>query len=369
MAHVIINALSLRPGGGLQVIAGLLSRFDDTNKFTVLWSDPKSLEMFQNIVPERANISYLNPISSKSNFVIFLWSMFNLKKYVAASKCDIVFNINHHFPTKKTKQIVYHLNVLRFDRPRQMLLSLGELAERLRDWRARKALSSSNQNVFESQFLLEEAKKKNPAPVNPSVIYIGRDEQLTICNSPKVGTQSSKILALTSPQPHKDNPTLIRMLAKLCELEPKVDWHLTIAGGTREGVFDDLIKLSQQLGVENRIDWPGFCTHDELAQLAAESICLVSTSRVESFSMVSLEAMSWGIPPIVANCSSMPESIAEAGLLATPGDATSFATHVIELRNNPDAWQKLVKAGKARSELLTWNKAAIQFEKLFKNLA
>ncbi len=350
------------------MVAGLLSRFDSTNKFTVLWSDPRSKEILEQIVPNHTNITYHKPISSNSGLVVFLWSMFRLQNFLTKNNSDIVLNINHHFPVKSVKQIVYHLNLFRFSRKQHPVFHPGEIAERLRDWRARKALLLCDLNVFESRFLLEQAKAQIPAPNNPHIIYIGHNEQLDVPVSETGSIPGTNILALTSPNPHKDNPTLIRMLARLCEMEPRTDWHLTIAGGTNDGVFDDIKALAAKLDVDSKITWLGFCTHKDLVKISADALCLVSTSRVESFSMVALEAMSWGLPVVVANCSSMPESVADAGLLATGGDEGSFARQVIKLKNNPKLRDNLVRAGKKRCEQLTWTKAAKQFEAHFTTL-
>ena len=63
--------MSLRRGGGLQVMAGLVSRFSEHNRYTVLWADPQSREMFGKIAGERPNVAFANPLGSSGNAAIF----------------------------------------------------------------------------------------------------------------------------------------------------------------------------------------------------------------------------------------------------------------------------------------------------------
>ena len=196
--------------------------------------------------------------------------------------------------------------MLRFDRPQKAIFSGGELADRLRDWRARTALKRAQANVFESSYLQELASARVKNILKPSLIYIGLENPADIIPTAFKKTNSPTILSLTSPQPHKDNPTLIKTLAVLKNRRPEVNWTFKIAGGTNPDVFSNLHNLAGDLGVSGQIDWIGFQSHEALAQIGSKALCLVSTSQVESFCMVAVEAMSWSCPAIVANATSMP---------------------------------------------------------------
>lgn len=365
MAHIVINALSLRPGGGLQVIAGLLARFSPQNSYTVLWSDPASLASFRAIVGKREHVSYHSPVSRTGNVHVFLWQMTKLSACLKRLRADVVLNVNHHFPSSDVFQIVYHLNVLRFDRSRGRFWQVGEAADRLRDWRAGLAMKDADANVFESHYLRGLAERKAGPARHASVIYIGLDDRTAKPPIKTAGQPSSMLIAVTSPQPHKDNPVLVEMLAVLVTRRPLANWHLKIAGGRTPHAFSELKADAARRGVGNRISWLGFLPHEALRLEAAECLCLVSTSRVESFCMVALEAMRWGLPAIVADSTAMPESVGEAGLLARPGDAQSFASHVLQLFDDPAEHARLRELGRSRSAEMTWSAAAQAFERIF----
>ena len=367
MGHIVINGLSLRPGGGLQVmtaiLAGLISK-DRGHHYTVLWSDLNTGKFLKNRFGKETNITFLDPVGTSNNMKLFLWQMSRLKGCLVKLNADIMIGLNHHFPSGVIPQIIYHVNVLRFDRPQKAIFSGGELADRLRDWRARKALKSAQANVFESSYLQELASACVKNIVNPSLIYIGLENPADIIPTAFIKTNNPTILSLTSPQLHKDNPTLIKTLAVLKTRRPEVNWTLKIAGGTNPDAFSDLHELAGELGVADYIDWLGFQNHEALAQIGSKALCLVSTSQVESFCMVAVEAMSWSCPAIVANATSMPESIGDAGRLANVGDADDFADKIIEIYDDINLRQALVNKGHAHIKALTWESAADSFENI-----
>lgn len=368
MAKVAINAMSLRRGGGLQVIAGLLSRFSNKNQFVVLWTDPDSYAILNKIVGDPPHIEFVNPLDRTRNIDVFRWGMTSQASWLSRHSIDCVFGVNHHFPSGSVPQIILHLNVLRFERPKLPIWGRGEVADRLRDWRAAKAVRMANANLFESHTLLEKAQSKYRSIQNASVVYIGLDDRRPIANPPQLSDDDKyTILAVTSPAPHKDNVTLIRMLACLVARMPDAPWKLQVAGGDGVESFGELQDLATELGVGDRIAYLGFVLHDDLVKFGARSLCLVSTSRVESFCMVALEAMSWGCPTVVANTSSMPESIGDAGLLAEPGNAEDFADQVLHL-TAPDVRERYVARGHKRAGELTWSNAAGTVERILEGV-
>lgn len=368
MALIIVNALSLRPGGGLQVITGLLTRFDVSNHYQVLWSDPGSYAFMSERLKDKKNISFVQAIQKTDNLSVFLWQMRKLKHYLKVNKADLLLSVNHHFPTGSVPQVIYHLTVLRFERPKMLPFSISEIADRLRDWRTRQSLRLAAANVFESRFLLAKAASVRAKISNPKVIYIGLENGAKKTTKDPNVNRDPVIIALTSPQPHKDNPTLICVLARLIELRPDIKWRLKIAGGRSPDAFADLIHLAEELGISENIEWLGFLSHEDLQKIGHKCLCLVSTSKVESFNMVAVEAMSWPCATIVANTSSMPESVGDAGLLAKPGDAFDFADKVLMLWDDRDLMRDILNKGMTHSRRMTWANAANEFEDIFKEL-
>ncbi len=367
MPHIVINACNLRPGGGVQVTSALLSRFSDKNTFTVLWTDPSAKSLFERIIGPRPNITYLKPTASDSTIHVFLWLIMKLPALLNELKADLILSINHFFPSGVVPQVVYHLNVLRFDRPKTSIFKASEIADLIRDNRAATALRKADANIFESNYLKEIAEKKS-AIRNGQVIYIGIDETLTESHQIASDSDSSSIIVLTSPHPHKDNSRLIYMLKELIQRVPERPWKLKIASGRTPDSFSEFTDLAKSEGIWDRIEWLGFKTHDELEAIAHDSLCLVSTSQVESFCMVALEAMAWGCPAIVGNTTSMPESVGDAALIAQAGNAQSFSDQIMLLCNTPNLREQLINKGYKHIKYMSWRSAANQFENVFEQV-
>ena len=349
------------------IIAGMISK-DRGHRYTVLWSDLKSETFLKNRFEGYTEITFLNPIGSSNNMRLFLWQMTRLRTCLVKLNADVIIGLNHHFPSGIIPQIIYHVNVLRFDRPHKPISAKGEFADRLRDWRTRRALKTAQANVFESSYLQKLASARVVSIQNSSLIYIGLESPDDIQPSQFKKTNDPIILSLTSAQPHKDNPTLIKTLAVLNERRPDVNWTLKIAGGTNPAAFSALHELAATLDVSGQIEWLGFQSHKNLAQLGSKALCLISTSHVESFCMVAVEAMSWSCPVIVTNATSMPESVGQAGLLASPGRADEFADKVISLFEDNELRQGLVNKGYAHIRTMTWDKAADSFAEIISKL-
>ena len=287
--------------------------------------------------------------------------------WLAENGADCVFGVNHHYPAGDVPQVIYHLNVLRFEREKKPFWTGGEVSDRLRDWRARISLEKAQANLFESEMLRGIAEKTLPEIREPQVVYIGLDDR-SPASKTKVGEHLGPlILAVTSEAPHKDNATLIRIVSELKSRRSDANWHLKIAGGDREG-FADLKALATDLGIAERIEYLGFVDHDHLQQLGKQAHCLVTTSLVESFCMVALEAMSWGCPVVVTNVSSMPESVGEAGLLAKPSDPADFAIQVLKLWEDQRLRETMIARGYKRAALMTWTNAARSVEAVFRDV-
>lgn len=364
MARILINAVNLRSGGGIQIIGGLLSKFGDHNQYEVIWNDVGTKDKIAAIAGQRPNVMFTRATMKTSNAAAFYWLMTQFPKWVSNNAPDIILGVNHFFPSGNIPQIIYHMNALRFQRPENSVFSMTELADRLRDWRAAVALKRARYNVFESKYLAGLAELGG-AISNAKTIYIGLDDKKTenFSNSPDF--DRGKILAVTSPAPHKDNATLIRMLSVLVKRNPDVNWRLFIAGGQGEKSFETLVRQSKVLGVYDRLHWLGYVDHRTLAQHGQTAQCVVSASRVESFCMVALEAMSWSCPAIVSDATSMPESVEKAGLIAPPGDEEAFAAHVIMLGEDKAFRQELIERGLKLSSKRTWSQAAREFERLW----
>ena len=371
MVHVVFNAMSLRPGGGvtvlLGVIDGLVSQSDANYRISVICSAEDTRAAIAN--QQKADEVHI-VCPNQGIFKRHFWTLLSMPKMVKRLNPDLFVSVNQYIRGISCPQVVYHLNLLRF-----MPIAPGSslrhrLAETIRNKTSLKALKHASSNVFESDYLRQCAREIHSGnAVNDQVIYVGLPERCA--EQPKLSPECvnrNQIVSLTNPNEHKNNRTLLNMLAELVQRRPEVDWRLVIAGGANAEKWKPYEAYAEELGVRERIEWLGFVNQDELTRHIRKSLCLVTTSLVESFCMVALEAMARGCPAIVADCTSMPESVGDAGLLAEPENPTSFSDCILKYYDDESFRADYISRGFDRVSEFSWERCGEEFSNLFKSL-
>ena len=395
MQHVIFNATSLRPGGGLTVLLGMIqgmAEVDPACRFTVVCSADATREQLEQVAAGSNLASSMQVLQVCPNWGA-AWRQLRLgaelNKAIKQSRNlvqgpSILVSINQFVSgVPGWPQVVYHLNLLRFLPIDPKLGWRARWAEWARNRGSLQAISHASANVYESHYL-QSAASKIRASGNPldRVIYIGLPDQLVesarqssaglVAPRVEAGAVSERpaaqLMAITNGNPHKDNATLIRTMAQLVQRRPEVDWRLKIAGGLFPELWRPYQELAAELNVLERIEWLGFVDQSTLTAHLKNSLCLVSTSRVESFCMVALESMARGCPAIVADASSMPESVGAAGILCAVGEASQFAEAVVKLYEQPEVRNDYVSRGFEHVARFRWAACGEQFLQLFSEL-
>lgn len=91
------------------------------------------------------------------------------------------------------------------------------------------------------------------------------------------------------------------ILSSMIEKLKGQPYHLTVVGGAVHGedVYPDLPQTT----------YTGWLSSDDISPYFRYADVLIVPSRWEGFAMVSLEAMSYGIPVVSSNCTSFPEMV------------------------------------------------------------
>ena len=375
--RIAFNAIPVRPGGGLTVMLGLLNGLRQLRPDAELIVFCSAADTAEAIRTAMVADEVVVAVPDSNSGRCYLWQNYKLGRVLTSRSVDVVVTFNHFLHNVRCKQVVYHLNVRRFSKEFRDNRLASILSESLRDRAARVALRRADANIFESEFLRAAAEATIPGSARAAeVIYIGLPDDIGLDNeiegqSDSVNASSgpsARIASITSPHPHKDNETMIRTIAELVRQRPDVDWRLDVAGGHHRNVWEPFQRLAEELRVSDRICWHGFCDRAKLAFLLRRSLCLLSTSAMESFAMVPLEGMARGCPPVVAKVSSMPESVGKAGVLVPPHDSAAFASAIIQFYNDPERRQQYVDAGFQHVREFKWSRCGQQFHRLFDRL-
>lgn len=100
----------------------------------------------------------------------------------------------------------------------------------------------------------------------------------------------------------------------------------------------------------------GFITDEELSRAYASSDVFLFPSETETFGNVTLEAMSSGLPCVVADATGS-RSLVESGVngyLAAPRDTREFAQCVAEIAGDQALWQEMSKTARQKALAYSW---------------
>jgi glycosyltransferase involved in cell wall biosynthesis len=78
-----------------------------------------------------------------------------------------------------------------------------------------------------------------------------------------------------------------------------------------------------------------------------------------------LEAMACGTAVITSAVSSLPEIVAEAGVLLPPGDEEALSNAIYHLVSDPAGRKQLADSGLARAKQFTWQNTAMETHKVY----
>lgn len=158
-----------------------------------------------------------------------------------------------------------------------------------------------------------------------------------------------RFLCVTRMRSHdagKNVDVLLRAHARL--LETCADARLRIVGDG--DLRADYERLARTLNIAHAVQFAGNLSDAQLRDAYAASDIFVLPSVKEGFGLVFLEAMTFGLPCIGANATSVPEIIEHqrSGLLAEPGDIASLATQMLRLAQLSELRVRLGEAGRRR---------------------
>ena len=146
-------------------------------------------------------------------------------------------------------------------------------------------------------------------------------------------------------QPEKGVVYFLEAAAHVLQFLPEVHFLVMGDGPQRK----ELQAYVEQLGVQEHVHFLGFRL-DARAIIGLLNV-LVVPSLSEGTPLVTLEAMSAGVPVVASAVGGIPEQVRHQseGILVPPGDALALGEAVLHLLQNPTWMQQLGEAGRQRA--------------------
>ena len=159
------------------------------------------------------------------------------------------------------------------------------------------------------------------------------------------------LLCVGNRKRHKNLIAAVETLALLRPSWPEL--RLVIVGKSfADG--DGVRERALQLGVAEAVEERSEVGDGELRTLYRECEVLLFPSLYEGFGLPVLEAMASGAPVVASNRASIPELVADAGLVADPEDYEALALAVRRVREEPGLREALVARGRERARQFDW---------------
>jgi glycosyltransferase involved in cell wall biosynthesis len=184
-----------------------------------------------------------------------------------------------------------------------------------------------------------------------------------------LGVTRPYVLYVGDFNPRKNVPYLVRSFAALRKKAPQLDVQLVLAGQSAE-VRDSLIQQATDAGLsQHDVVLPGRVSNADLAVLYRNAGVFALCSLMEGFTLVTLEAMSYGVPVVATRTSSIAEGTGDAAELV-PLDSPKVTAAALQLALLPGPRRdEMRKRGLIRAQQFTWERTAHQTLSLYAAVA
>jgi glycosyltransferase involved in cell wall biosynthesis len=183
----------------------------------------------------------------------------------------------------------------------------------------------------------------------------------------KYKLSSPYILTVGSLEPRKNHTAIIKAYNALPR-PVQNNYDLVFAGGSgwlNSGVF----QLVKELRLEHRVRFLGYVTDEDLPALYSGTSAFVYPSFYEGFGLPVLEAMACGAPVITSNVSSIPELVADAGVLIDPNDVEQLLHELRTVLEDDLRRKQLSSLGLTQAAKFSWKKTAEATLKIYNEVS
>ena len=124
------------------------------------------------------------------------------------------------------------------------------------------------------------------------------------------------------------------------------------------GLISETLRAAERNALGRDIVFTGYVPEPDLVGLYSGAICFVYPSYFEGFGLPVVEAMQCGVPVIAGNRTSLPEVVADAGLLFDPFDTQALVNALMRVIDDPAYRAELSAKGLERAKNFNWKTTA-----------
>jgi glycosyltransferase involved in cell wall biosynthesis len=228
-------------------------------------------------------------------------------------------------------------------------------------WKTRLALRFAARVTAGSAFLQRLAASRG---IRADVLPLGVDPSLFL-PGPQCDGPGLRLLHVASLNAVKDQPTLLRALRRVADVEPGV--HLNVAGvDTLGGAVQ---AEAERLGLSSTVSFLGLLPPERLRPLYRESDLFVLSSRHEAQSVALLEAACSGLPTVGTAVGLVADLAPEAAVSVAVGDVAALAGAILDLLRDDERRRRTAAAARAFAFAHDADTTAKTFEGIYRDMA
>ena len=173
-------------------------------------------------------------------------------------------------------------------------------------------------------------------------------------------------------QPLKAPDVMLRAVAVLLERRPELRSTLTVAvvgGPSGSGLEhpDSLVRLAEELGIEDHVRFVPPVAQDQLVDWYAASTLVCVPSYNESFGLVAIEAQAVGTPVVAAAVGGLTTAVSDgrSGLLVDDHEPSSYATAFERVLLEEGLRDRLAAGAERHAEEFGWDRTAAEMVEVY----
>jgi glycosyltransferase involved in cell wall biosynthesis len=180
------------------------------------------------------------------------------------------------------------------------------------------------------------------------------------CTLQRFGVDRQYILYVGDFNRRKNIPYLIESFAHFKRTGAGADFQLLLAGNSATA-RQALEAVLRSVGLKmSDVVFTGRVTDAQLAALYRHASAFALCSLGEGFTLVTLEAMSYGVPVVATDTSSIAEGTGNAAELVPLDDPRAVASALVTATSSGARRDEMRRIGKARLDQFTWRRNALQ---------
>jgi glycosyltransferase involved in cell wall biosynthesis len=344
-----------------------LAEIDHENGYTLYVTQREAVERFSNRWPNfgvRATLPHtpliriplILSVELRRNPVDVLHVQFTAPPF---SSCPVVVSIHdlsfEHLPQtfkwRSRKQL--RITVRRSAREASQVIALSEHAR---------------MDIIDTYHIPPEKVTAIPLAAAAHFRPVQNDEELQRVRQ-TYGIEGEYILSVGAIQPRKNLSRLVAAYSRLRRATPEGNLPKLVLAGKCAWLYEETLRTIKELKVSDSVILTGYVPEKDLPVLYSGALFFVYPSYFEGFGLPPLEAMKCGVPVIVANRTSLPEVVGDAGILVDPFDADAIAGVMQKLLSDSNLRAELSVKGLARAKLFNWQETARKTLTLYQKAA